>query len=96
MVDYVKLNTFLKKHIKELNTLCKNEYKYGWDYYKAQIDPLKSINEALGVDNTELDRACQNLENAQLHLRSVRDEYLIRLEKKMLKVEELKEKEDLT
>ncbi len=80
-MDQIKLQTFFKKHVADLVVLCRNEWRYGFDDHKKQIDPLISVSDALGIDTTELRGACKALEKAQSNLRSVRDEYLARLER---------------
>lgn len=92
-MDSCKLREFFYKHVAEVTTACKTEFRYGWDDHRKQLDPLLAVNSALGIDNTELKRAIKGLEDAQLNLRSVRDEYLTRLERSVAKAEIF---EDLT
>ena len=80
-MDQIKLQTFFKKHVADLVVLCRNEWSYGFKDHKKQIDPLISVSDALGIDTTELRSACKALEKAQSNLRSVRDDYLARLER---------------
>jgi hypothetical protein len=80
-MDQIKLQTFFKKHVADLVVSCRNEWRYSFDDYKKLIDPLISVSDALGIDTTELRGACKALEKAQSNLRSVRDEYLARLER---------------
>ena len=66
---------------------CKTEFRYGWEDHTKQIEPLTAVNCALGIDNTELKRAVKALEDAQLNLRSVRDDYLTRLQRSVCQVD---------
>lgn len=86
-MDPVKLREFFNKHVNEVVAACKTEFRYGWDDHKKQIEPLMAVNCALGIDNTELKRAVQTLEDAQMNLRSVRDDYLTRLQRKVCTVD---------
>ena len=74
------------KHVCDVVAACKTEFS-GWDDYKMQIDPLMAVNCALGIDNTELKRAVKTLEDAQLNLRCVRDDYLTRLQRSVYHVD---------
>ena len=79
-MDRIKIQTFFKTHVADLVVLCRNEWRYGFDDQKKQIDPLISVSDALGIDTTELRGACKALEKAQTNLRSVRNACLARLE----------------
>ena len=83
VMDVLKLRAFFQTHVFEVTTACKTEFRYGWDDHKKLIDPLIAVNSAFGIDNTELKRAVRTLEDAQLNLRSVRDEYLARLQREV-------------
>jgi len=92
-MDPKNLRTFFSKHVASVVEQCRSEYRYCWDDYKKQIDPLVAVNYALGIDNTELQRAVKMLEDAQMNLRSVRNQYLLRLEQRVQQVDYC---EDLT
>jgi len=82
-MDSAKLQAFFLMYVSEVVEQCKAEYRYGWDQQKTMLKPLVAVNCALGVDNTELNRAIKSLEDAQMHLRIVRDDYLLRLDKRV-------------
>ena len=86
-MDPVRLCEFFNKHVIEVVVACKNEYTYCWDEHKKQIETLMAMNCALGIDNTELKRAVKTLEDAQINLRSVRDDYLTRLQRSVCQVD---------
>ena len=87
------LRAFFSKHVVDVVEKCRNEHRYGWDYYKKEIEPLVAVNCAMGIDNTELHRAMKMLEDAQMNLRSVRNQYLLCLEQRVQQVDYC---EDLT
>lgn len=70
-------------HVHAVVKTIKNEHKFFWEEWKNQLKPLRDLNIVMGLDNTELDRASKALEDAQLNLRSVRDECMVRLERKI-------------
>ena len=82
-MDPNNLRAFFSKHVASVAEACRHEYRYCWDDYKKQIDPLIAVNCAMGIDNTELHRAVKMLEDAQMNLRNVRNQYLIRLEQQV-------------
>lgn len=86
-MDPNNLRAFFRKHVASVVEACRNEYSYSWDDHKKQIDPLIAANCAMGIDNTELQRAVKMLEDAQINLRSVRNQYLMRLEQQVQQVD---------
>ena len=43
-MDPKNLRTFFSKHVANVVEQCRLEYRYGWDDYRKQIDPLISVN----------------------------------------------------
>ena len=92
-MDQNKLRDFIQMHVETTVKTIKNEHSFFWEEWKKQLKPLRNLNTVMGLDNTELDRASKALEDAQLNLRSVRDECVVRLERS---VSSAKFEEDLT